>query len=456
VHGQTSRDGNRDEPRDIAFVDTTILPMDAPRKLENQTVVVRGDRIVEIGPSASVHVAAGALKIDGRGKFLMPGLADMHVHTWNIDDFPLFLANGVTTIRNMSGSPEHIKWKTEIAARRRVGPSIYTAGPIIDGNPPVWRGSDVVETASEAEQIVRRQKAAGYDFLKIYAHLKPEAYHAIAVAAKEHDMVFVGHVPQSVGLAGALGSGQRSIEHLDYYYEAVRSSTLPPPAGRSPIIEHFSWSDVDDAKIGRVAQQTRAAGVWNCPTLVVLQKWTSAGQVNEMLSRPEMNYVAPATLDFWRPSHNYLARMSAADIEVVRSGDAGRKRMLKALHDAGARLLLGTDTGNPFVVAGFSLHEELANFVAAGLTPYDALRAGTHDAAEFMHALDGWGTIAIGRSADLVLLDADPFADVANAEKISGVMLRGHWLQRSELNAMLSDVAAKHRAAKSAEQSKRK
>jgi imidazolonepropionase-like amidohydrolase len=130
--------------------------------------------------------------------------------------------------------------------------------------------------------------------------------------------------------------------------------------------------------------------------------------------------------------------------------------MLKALHDAGARLLLGTDTGNPFVVAGFSLHEELANFVAAGLTPYDALRAGTHDAAEFMHALDGWGTIAIGRSADLVLLDADPFADVANAEKISGVMLRGHWLQRSELNAMLSDVAAKHRAAKSAEQSKRK
>jgi imidazolonepropionase-like amidohydrolase len=336
-------------------------------------------------------------------------------------------------------------------AGRRLGPSIYTAGPIIDGNPPIWPRSDVIESAQQAEELVRRQKAAGYDFLKIYNRLNKEAYDAIATAAKQNGIAFAGHVPESVGLTNALNSGQRSIEHLDYYYEAVRSANGRAPAGRSAIVEHFSWASVDDAKIGRVASQTREAGVWNCPTLVVLQKWTTAEGMKEMLSRPEMSYVAPATLEFWSPARNYLARMSPVDIKVVHTGDTARKRMVKALHDAGAGLLLGTDTGNPFVVPGFSLHEELANFVVAGLTPYQALRAGTYDAADFMHAADEWGVVAEGRRADLVLLDADPFDDVTHARSISGVMIRGRWLPLSKLKELLDETAAKHRETKLAQ-----
>jgi imidazolonepropionase-like amidohydrolase len=196
-----------------AFVHASIVPMDRERVLEDWTVIVVDGRIRELGPSSAISIPDRATVIDARGKYLMPGLADMHAHSWGEDDFPLLLANGVTTIRNMFGGPIHLEWKKRIAAGAFDGPTIYTAGPIIDGNPPIWPGA-VVETSEQAHDAVAGQRAAGYDFLKVYSRLSREAYDAINREGKAVGMKVTGHVPDAVGLAAALRSGMDSIEHL--------------------------------------------------------------------------------------------------------------------------------------------------------------------------------------------------------------------------------------------------
>src|SRR4051812_34075948 len=195
---------------EVAFVGVTVVPMDTERRVPDQTVVVRHGRIAEIGPSSTVQVPAGALRIDGQGRFLMPGLADMHVHLYTRDDLLLFLANGVTFVRNMWGAPYDLVWRARIEQGSLLGPTIYTAGPLLDGSPPIWNGSVVVETAADAERVVTGQKKAGYDFIKVYKKLLPEAYDAIAATAKREGMTFGGHVPAAVGLEHALAAGQRS------------------------------------------------------------------------------------------------------------------------------------------------------------------------------------------------------------------------------------------------------
>src|SRR5262245_5537712 len=203
----------------IAFVGVTVVPMDSERRIPDQTVLVRQGRVAEIGPSSSVQVPAGAQRIDGRGKFLMPGLADMHIHLWTQDDLTLFLANGVTFVRNMWGSPQTLVWRDRVERGEVLGPGTYTAGPLLDGKPPVWNGSAVVESAEDAERAVTSQKKAGYDFIKVYKKLSPQAFDAIAATAKKEGLTFGGHVPAAVGLERALAAGQRSVEHLDGYFE---------------------------------------------------------------------------------------------------------------------------------------------------------------------------------------------------------------------------------------------
>ena len=360
----------------LAIEHVSVVPMDREVVLADQTVIVRDGKIAALGPADQVAVPADAQRIDGRERFLVPGLADMHVHVWDQNDLYLFVANGVTTVRNMFGAPLHLEWRARIERGELVGPRLYTAGPIIDGKPAVWPGSTELVDPDDAAGIVAEQKAAGYDFLKPYARLTRACYEALVVAGEEQGMPLMGHVPEALGLADVLEAHQHTIEHLGGWAEAAQRADSPLKSIDFRN-EARAWLSVDPERLAALAKETRAAGAWNCPTLVVLQKWTQGDDARAMLARPEMRYVSPFMRSYWAPdsSGNYLSQAPAAEVEAARRSVPAMFPAVRALRDAGAGILAGTDMGNPYVVAGFSLHEELANLVAAGLTPFEALRS---------------------------------------------------------------------------------
>jgi imidazolonepropionase-like amidohydrolase len=425
-----------------AFVHVTVVPMagtEEPLALPDHTVVVTGGRIAAVGPSAEVALPEGAVVIDGGGRWLMPGLVDMHVHTWGAGELLLFVANGVTTVRNMFGAPLHLMWRREIAAGERLGPTIVTAGPIVDGSPPIWPGSRVIQTPDDARAAVREQAEAGYDFIKVYARVPLEAYLALMAAAAEAGLPVDGHVPSAVGLPRALEAGQRTLEHL-IGYESWLEPGDSPLAGMSGTLARLgAWEHIDRGRMAEVAEETAASGAWNCATLVVMQKWLAPDEVERELERPELRYVAPFLIGVWKGMHKDL---TAEALAAGRGGDDERRELVGALHRGGARILLGTDCGNPWVPAGFSAHEELANLVAAGLSPHAALYAATRAPAECLGQEDEFGAVLPGLRADLLLLAADPLADVRAAAQRVGVMLRGQWLPEEDLRERLEELAA--------------
>jgi imidazolonepropionase-like amidohydrolase len=405
-------------PAVVAFVNVNVVPMDRERILPGQTVIVRADRISEIGPADTTDIPKGALRIDGRDKYLMPGLVDMHVHLMRPDQdhrLILFIVNGVTAIRDMWGTEYYLRLREQIKKGKPIGPTIYTTGPIIDGSPPIWPTSIGVETPKQAAQVVAEHKEAGYDFIKVYSRLSVECYDTIIEAAAKHGMPVVGHVPGAVGLEHALDAGQHSIEHL---------------SGYGPFLQ-------DETKMTLIAQTTREAGTWNCVTLVLFQKrfGMSSEEAEQERKLAYMKYVSSFLKMRWQglrsKEPNHSLRMS------------NRKRITKALHDGGARIVLGTDTPSPYVMAGFSIHQELRNLVEVDLTPYEAIKAGTRDAAECLGELDEFGTISEGLRADLILVEDNPLEDVGNAARRIGVMARGRWFPQSELRAMLDALAIK-------------
>jgi imidazolonepropionase-like amidohydrolase len=446
------------QERPVVFIDVTVVPMDKEQVLPLQTVVVVGGRITQMGPSVSVKLPLNALKIDGKGKFLMPGLADMHVHfirpaiaaesqpsTANdpslrsrmpgsaSNDYErenralalLFVANGVTTVRNMWGNTVIDAFAKEVHSGRVIGPYIYSVGPLTDGSPPSWEGSRIVETRERAEEAARSDKQMGYIAIKIYSRLSKEAYGAIVAAARQQRLPVVGHVPTAVGLSGAIAAGQYSIEHLNGFWQALQSDDS---AGRkkspSELLEH-----ADLKKLPALAQAIKAANVWNCPTLALhFVAQTDASWLNEK------NLVPPDMLDRYKSSYPDGSK-NPKDSSKGRALDLA---IVSALHSGGAHLLLGTDAVKPGTLPGFSLHEELENFVAAGMTPYEAIQAGTSDAAIFLHQENEFGTVAIGRRADLLLVEANPLEDVRNVSKRAGVMIHGHWLTEEELSQQLA------------------
>lgn len=425
----------------VAFVHAAVVPMDTERVLEDHTLVVRGGRIAELRPAAEVAVPEGATVVDAAGRYLLPGLVDMHVHTWMESELTAFLASGVTTVRNMFGAPLHLAWRDEIAAGERLGPTIYTAGPIVDGEPPIWPGSRVIETAEDARAAVAEHVEAGYDFVKVYSLVPAEAYAALVEAADEAGLPVMGHVPVSVGVEAALDAGQHTIEHLTGYQTWIEAEDSPVRDEPGLTSRMAAWQHLDEERLRAAAVRSRESGVWNCVTLVVMDKFLPADAIEAEFERPYLRAVHPMTRGQWRS----MAPMRAPLAEVAREGRAGRLRMTRELHEAGARLVLGTDSGNPFVVAGVAVHEELGNLVEAGLSPFEALAAATRDAAACLGAEDEFGTLAPGLRADLVLLEENPLEDVARADRRIGVMVRGRWLPDEELQQRLEELTGGRR-----------
>ena len=424
-------------PRDIAIVGARVIPMTGEQVLDDATVLVSAGVIRAVGKADSVKIPKGAFVIRAQGKFLLPGLSEMHAHVpagptpaYARDDV-LFLwaANGVTVARGMLGAPEHLQLRADLAAQRVLGPRLITAGPSFNGNS--------VKTPEQGAQLVRDQKAAGYDFLKLHPGLSRESFLAIAQTAREVGIEFGGHVSQAVGVQLALEQDQQAIDHLDGYLLAV----VPPAAreGADPnnagLVMKF-----DPALLPEVVRMTRAAGTWMVPTQTLYDNLLGPTTLAELEARSEMRYVPRKLREQYANSKRGMAQDYNVTPEFSRRYIDVRRQLIRALHDGGVGMLLGSDSPQIFNVPGFATHRELQSLVAAGLTPYQALRTATAAPAEFFGARGRYGTIVVGADADLVLLKSDPLQDIANTQSIEGVMVRGRWLDRAYLDGGLRDI----------------
>ncbi|CAN5212706.1 amidohydrolase family protein [soil metagenome] len=421
----------------IAFVGVNVVPMDTERVLENRTVVVRDDRIEAIVAGGNIENHEGLRTIAAKDLYLMPGLAEMHAHVPSGDDpslervLFLFAANGVTTLRGMLGEPSHLELRDRLAAGQVVGPRLFTSGPSFNGRS--------VTGPREAAAMARDQKRAGYDFLKIHPGLTAEEFGALARTANELEIPFAGHVSAHVPLQDVLAAGQASIDHLDGYMRALVSGGAA--TDRDGGFFGFALTkDAADNNIPSVARDTAAAGTWNVPTQTLIENLVLPIDAEEMRRRPELRYMPPETVDAWARAKQAFLEDPDYDSDRARRFVELRRRLILALHEAGAGLLLGSDAPQVFNVPGFSLHRELRLLVEAGLTPYEALRTGTVEPARFLGAADAFGTIAEGHEADLVLLEANPLEDIDNASRIAGVMLRGRWLSREATDDRLREL----------------
>jgi hypothetical protein len=433
----------------VAFVDVTVVPMTREELRLHQTVVVEGGEIVAIGSSDSIRVPRDARKISGASRYLLPGLIDMHVHfrrqpsdsdvafnrfpdyqQRNDDMGVLFVANGVTSVRQMHGHPVGDALRVR-SLRDWLGPAIYSTAPITDGSPPIHPFSRVVTTPADAAGAVAEDKANGYLAVKVYSALSPPVYDALVAAAATAKIDVVGHVPDEVGLEHAIAAHQATIEHVDSFVLSLQPGNGPYVVPPTDATWHDLWERADSSKLTIFADELRRNGIWTCPTVVVSQ-----------LSSPD--YERSAEMKYI-PSAFRAALRSYYSLRPYDEERTFALSLVRRLHERGAGLLLGTDTF--VVVPGFSAIQELENFVAAGLTPYEALQTGTINAARALHQQDTVGTIDIGKRADLLLIEGNPLEQVSNVKKVAGVMLRGRWLPEAELQKRLALIADSIKAA---------
>jgi imidazolonepropionase-like amidohydrolase len=409
----------------VAFIGVNVVPMDRERVIENQTVIIRDGRIAEIGPSSKVKIPQDAMRVEAQGKYLMPGLAEMHGHLPHPNQgeavaqsfLTLFVANGVTTVRGMFGFPNHPALRDRIAKGEVLGPRLYAASPALSGQS--------VHSPEEAEQLVRKYKQDGFDLLKVHEGLSRESYDRIVRVAGEVGIRFGGHVANDVGLERSLKARQSSIEHLDGYLEAIDVNT------------------VDDNTIKKLAMMTKEAGAWVTPTMALWQTFMGTESVESLRQRPELKYMPQQMINQWTQQRtNQIAnnKEPQTGLKVIEF----RNRLLKILYDTGVGILLGSDAPQLFSVPGFSLHREMQAMVKAGLTPYQVIESGTRKPAIYLNAEKEFGTVEVGKWADLILVDDNPLKDVGNVAKRAGVMLRGRWISESDLRKMLDQIAASY------------
>lgn len=406
------------EPAGVAFVNVNVLPMDRDVVVPNQIVVVRGETIVTIGDLTDTELPPGALVVDGGGRYLIPGLYDLytHVHEWALD---LFLSNGVTTVRNTApGLTAHLALREAVARGDRTGPRILTTGPVLDGFAPSYSSVGPVRNAREAEEVVAAQARIGYDGVMVYSGVEPLPYLAVLQSAARVGIPVSGHFPHKVPRELFFHGGQRSKENL--------IGEIDTATGRPYVPEQYL-----DADVRRVAE----AGIWTIPTLTIHRMRAEITRADSLLLRPEIRNVPPRQREHWRRSEGRLYGVKGYVY-------GGAPDLVRRLHAAGAKVLAGSDAGYPFIVPGVSLHDELDNLVDAGLSRYEALRAATRDAAEYLGEEERAGTVAVGKRADLLLVESDPRQDLRTLRHPRGVMAFGRWSTRAELDERVERNAA--------------
>ena len=402
-------------PGNSAFVDVNVVAMTDKNVLTHQTVVVVNGKIAEIGPAEMVSVPAGASRISGKGKYLIPGLADMHVHVYSPEDLYLWMAHGVTTVLNLNGRPTHLAWRKRIQEGSMEGPMLYTAGPTIY----------IANTAKEGDSLAEAYHAAGYDCLKIYNDVTTAAFDALIGTAKKYNMLTVGHIPRQPGFWGVLKSGMAIAHAEEYMYTILADS-------------------VDERKIPDLAAATHLAGTTLIATLTAYDHIErQVENLDAILAQPKIKYIEPWITEEWNPETNRYSKKSGFKVDRLKYRLSFQKKMIAAMHKADVRILVGTDCVLNGMVSGESTLDEIEILAANGFTPYEALRSATVNAAEFLRASNDFGTIEKGKRADLILLDSDPLADIHAIREQEGVMIRGRWYSGDELQKKLEALPSR-------------
>jgi imidazolonepropionase-like amidohydrolase len=433
-------------PKTIAFLHASVVPMDRERIVSDQTVVVVDGRISAIGAASKVKVPDGAVRIEARGRYLLPALSDMHVHvegeSWNallseeakaaskivpFEDFLFpYVANGVTTVQVLSGTHELLPVRGQIAGGEMLAPRLILAR-MIDGPDKAWPPplSTWVSNAEEARNATLQAKADGYDKMKVYSFLSKESYDAVMATAKEQHMDVIGHIPYSLSVEYVVDAGQKMIAHTE---EVAKHAHGDYSAER---ISYFA---------GRIAD----GGVWLTPTLVttrrILDEFTNP---NGLFSSPEAAYSAhPMQKEIWSFITNMYKKIPPKDQVRLRDDfEKFQRPFTKVFHDHGGQLMTGTDSLMPRLVSGFALHQELHELVEVGLTPYEALRTSTTIPYEYLGEAQQAGTIEVGKRTDLLLVEENPLKDISAASKIAGVMMRGRWIARDEIDRRMRKIS---------------
>ncbi|MCG8505897.1 MAG: amidohydrolase family protein [Sphingomonadales bacterium] len=413
------------EAEPLAITNVTVLTMADDRALAGQTVVVEGERIVAMGPTAAMALPTSGRIIDGSGKVLIPGLAEMHGHipspatdTQEIADILfLYVANGVTTVRGMLGHLGQLQLREQANSGEVVSPTLYLAGPSFNGNS--------VSSPEQARAMVRAQVDAGWNLLKIHPGLTRAEFDAVAETANALGIRFAGHVPEDVGLAQALAQSQETFDHIDGYIAYLGGEAEPVP----------------QVELDAVADLTREAGAWIVPTHALWEILYGVPQLEALLAYDELKYMPKRVVTGWKNRFR-PRRTNGAPTHGVRIEN--RDRLLKTLNDRGVPILFGTDSPQLFSVPGFSVRREIAAMREAGLGPYDILKSATANVGHYFANEDDFGMIAPGKRADLVLLNGNPLEDLSVLDTPAAVILRGRVFDRAAIDAGLSEISARY------------
>lgn len=379
--------------------DVNLIPMTEEKVVKNQSVYIKQGKIVAIGNFETLSFPKETKVIDAGGKYLLPGFSDMHVHLMFEDpeeELQLYLANGITRVRNMLGLPWHLEIQKLVNEGKLLGPEIFTTGPLLDGPESIWPDSVILENKEQAKQVVKDVKQNGYQAVKVYDRLNTEVFDQIMQTAKELDLPVVGHIPWAVGIEKSYNAGLFSNEHFTGYH-------------------------LDSDELMGQIELTLEKAVWNCPTLVVLKNYENLNLLKEGEDPENFKYIPNEIITWWK------------SFESFPLGFEGKKELLKTLYEKGGKIVSGTDTGNPYVTPGFSLHEEFQLMNEAGLSPYEILLTTTVNAAKMMYDVKLRGTIEEGKIADLVLLAKNPLEDIRHSREIDGVVCNGVWLSKKTM-----------------------
>ena len=451
----------------LAISDVTVIDATGAPAKPNMTVIITGDQITQIANTGAVAIPKNAQAIDGTGKFLIPGLWDMHVHTVRKglpeNYFPMFIANGVTGVRDMAADLEFLKQiRKDINEGKIVGPRLV-AGPMVDGPNPFWPEVAIsISDEADARQTVASAKDRGADFIKVYSLIPRPAYFALADEAKKRGIPFAGHVPLSVTAREASDAGQKSIEHLEGIYlacSAVEPELMETIEQAVKEAKDASQIKTDLVRVlnqtGIRAQETytqekaaalfarfTANGTWQAPTLVVQRAAVSLNDTN-FTNDPRLKYVRRGLRDSWKNQDDFrLKNITAENSARYKMMFQQRLELIMAMHRAGVKMLAATDALVWYVFPGFSLHDELGLFVQAGLSPMEALQTATRNPAIYLGLSDMVGTVEQGKQADLVLLEANPLENISNTKRIAAVVVNGMLIPKVSLDKMLKDAEA--------------
>ena len=428
-----------EKDREVVFKSVNVVPMDREQVIENQVVVVKNGKIQSVGNAKKVKYNKNALVIDAQGRYLIPGLAEMHAHVPPIDDLEpmkdvllLFAANGITTIRGMLGHPKHLELRKMINNAELTSPRFYTSGPAVSG--------ESAKTQNEAVQIVKDEKLAGYDFLKILPGLTKDNFDAMARTAHEQNIPFAGHVSFQVGVWKAIEAKQQTIDHMDAFVEGLVPGIENMSEQETGLFGMYIADKADTTRIPKLVIALLDNNVWVVPTQALAERWFSPERDAESFrSDPEMKYMDPKTLDNWVKAKSNLESNPKFDRDKIRNYIRLRRKLIYECNRNGVGLLLGCDAPQIFNVPGMSTHHELQYLVDAGLTPYEALKTGTVNIGIFYKKPE-MGVIRQGANGDVVLLNANPLENISNTQKIEGVLVGNRWMNRSALDEVLKKL----------------